>query len=86
MWVVPFGLFLVTQGRGYYLAPAYPMLLAAGSVLWEGWIASLSPGWSRAVRWGAWIAVIAVGVIMAALLLPHSATGRTHQRAMQWSP
>jgi 4-amino-4-deoxy-L-arabinose transferase-like glycosyltransferase len=33
MYVVPFLVFLVMQGRGYYLAPAYPMLVAAGSVI-----------------------------------------------------
>jgi 4-amino-4-deoxy-L-arabinose transferase-like glycosyltransferase len=70
MYVIPFGLFLVTQGRGYYLAPAYPMLLAAGSVLWEKWVASLSSGWARAVRWGTWIAVVTCGVLLGALLLP----------------
>jgi 4-amino-4-deoxy-L-arabinose transferase-like glycosyltransferase len=69
-FVVTFGLFLVTQGRGYYLAPAYPMLLAAGAVLWEGWVASLSAGWSRFVRWGTWVAVVAGGVALAALMLP----------------
>jgi 4-amino-4-deoxy-L-arabinose transferase-like glycosyltransferase len=31
MAVVPFGLFLVLQGRFYYPAPIYPMLIAAGS-------------------------------------------------------
>jgi 4-amino-4-deoxy-L-arabinose transferase-like glycosyltransferase len=33
MYVVPFIVFLIMQGRGYYLAPAYPMLVAAGSVV-----------------------------------------------------
>jgi 4-amino-4-deoxy-L-arabinose transferase-like glycosyltransferase len=32
MYVLPLGLFLVMRGRDYYLAPAYPMLYAAGSV------------------------------------------------------
>jgi 4-amino-4-deoxy-L-arabinose transferase-like glycosyltransferase len=32
MYVVPLGLFLVMRGRNYYLAPAYPMLYAAGAV------------------------------------------------------
>ncbi len=32
MYVVPLALFLVMRGRNYYLAPAYPMLYAAGSV------------------------------------------------------
>jgi hypothetical protein len=70
MWVIPFGLFLATRGRGYYLAPAYPMLLAAGAMRWERWVASLSSGWSRAARWGTWIAVIAGGVTIGAMLLP----------------
>ncbi len=33
MATVPFLLFLLAHGRGYYLAPVYPMLLAAGAVL-----------------------------------------------------
>ena len=32
MAVIPFALFALARGRGYYLAPVYPMLLAAGSV------------------------------------------------------
>ncbi|MBZ5515101.1 MAG: glycosyltransferase family 39 protein [Acidobacteriia bacterium] len=34
-FVVLFALMMAIQGKGYYLAPAYPMLLAAGGVLWE---------------------------------------------------
>ncbi len=34
-FVVTFAAFLVSQGRGYYLSPAYVMLLAAGAVWWE---------------------------------------------------
>jgi 4-amino-4-deoxy-L-arabinose transferase-like glycosyltransferase len=33
LFVAPFILFLVFQGRYYYLAPAYPMLIAAGTLL-----------------------------------------------------
>ena len=49
MFLVPFVLFLVTQGRSYYLAPAYPMLFAGGAVLIEGWLARLAgaPGAHR---------------------------------------
>ena len=35
LYVVPFVLFLVSQGRGYYLAPAYPLLFAGGAVCLE---------------------------------------------------
>jgi 4-amino-4-deoxy-L-arabinose transferase-like glycosyltransferase len=31
MYVVPLAGFLISQGRGYYLAPAYPMLIAGGA-------------------------------------------------------
>ena len=42
MYLVPLVLFVVMQGRGYYLAPAYPMLLAAGAVAWQGRTARLA--------------------------------------------
>jgi len=34
MYVVTLGIFVVAKARFYYLAPLYPTLLAAGSVLW----------------------------------------------------
>jgi hypothetical protein len=37
MYAVPLAMFLVMRGRDYYLAPAYPMLYAAGAVWVEGW-------------------------------------------------
>jgi 4-amino-4-deoxy-L-arabinose transferase-like glycosyltransferase len=42
MAAVPFGLFLVSQGRPYYPAPVYPMLIAAGSCQAERRLAALS--------------------------------------------
>jgi len=35
MYVIPFFIYLFTQGRAYYLAGAYPMLIAAGAVVWQ---------------------------------------------------
>src|SRR5437588_2360158 len=43
MYVVPLLIFVVAKGRDYYLAPAYPMLYAAGSVFMAGWLQSLLP-------------------------------------------
>ena len=40
MYLVPLVLFIATRGRFYYLAPAYPMLLAMGAVMGERWIGS----------------------------------------------
>jgi 4-amino-4-deoxy-L-arabinose transferase-like glycosyltransferase len=42
MAAVPVGLFLISQGRPYYPAPIYPMLIAAGSCQAERWLAGLS--------------------------------------------
>jgi hypothetical protein len=52
------------------MAPAYPMLLAAGAVVAERWVASLRPRWAFAMRTLTWSA-IGVGAILAvALILP----------------
>jgi 4-amino-4-deoxy-L-arabinose transferase-like glycosyltransferase len=40
MYLIPLALFLVGKGRGYYLAGAYPMLMAMGGVVGERWVGS----------------------------------------------
>jgi hypothetical protein len=40
-------LLLITDGRVYYLAPAYPMLLAGGAVAIEGWTGRRSWAWLK---------------------------------------
>jgi len=42
MYLVPLTLFFFSNGRDYYLAPAYPMLIAMGAVVAERWIGSAS--------------------------------------------
>ena len=51
-WIffVTLGLFLVAKGRGYYLAPAYPMLYAAGGVWGERWLSTLTVARAKKVR------------------------------------
>ena len=56
-----FGIILAMHGKNYYLAPAYPMLFAAGGVFWERF-----RGW----RWVP-LALIAIsGIALAPLTLP----------------
>jgi 4-amino-4-deoxy-L-arabinose transferase-like glycosyltransferase len=38
MFVITFALFLIAKARSYYLGPMYPMLIAAGCVVWENWV------------------------------------------------
>jgi Dolichyl-phosphate-mannose-protein mannosyltransferase len=70
LYLVPFVLFLMLQGRGYYLAPAYPVLFAGGAVWLEQYTTKWRPKWSR-------IAVTILGcalainiAIIAAVVLP----------------
>jgi len=66
VFVVAFLLFAVFGARSYYTAPLYPLLLAAGSVLFASWAASLRPGWSKVVYAAQWTAIVfgAIGFIL----------------------
>jgi hypothetical protein len=70
MYVIPFSLFLVTQGRSYYLAAAYPMLLAAGAVLWDRWLAGLSSWKAGALRATTAVAIAGGALLGGSLMLP----------------
>jgi hypothetical protein len=70
MYLVPLIFFLVAKGRGYYLAAAYPMLYAAGSVWGEQWLAEMRQGWRIAVRAVVWVALAVDIAIIFALTLP----------------
>ena len=70
MYVIPLLAFLVARGRDYYLAPAYPMLLAAGAVWGECWLSSLNPRSAFTVRQITWRSFAVAGLSTAALTLP----------------
>jgi hypothetical protein len=65
-FVFVLGMLLVTQGRTYYLAPAFPILFAAGAIWMEaGWVGKLA--WLKP----AYLTVLVVGgLITAPLFLP----------------
>jgi hypothetical protein len=58
------GMMMALKGKHYYVAPAYPMLFAAGGVWWE----QLSK--SRWLRVALPALIVAAGVTMAPLMLP----------------
>jgi len=59
---------MALKGKDYYLAPVYPMLYAAGGVLWERCAESRRGlGW---VRVAAPAIVVAAGLVSAPLVLP----------------
>jgi hypothetical protein len=71
--------FIVLRGKNYYLAPAYPILFAAGAIAFERIIARRGAGvrpvrsteviW-RCLKWGYVTVVVLVGALLAPLSLP----------------
>ena len=68
MAVVPFVLFLIAKGRGYYLGGAYPMLLAAGAVELGRLLETLRPSLKRFGLAAIGILFIAGSTVMFGLL------------------
>jgi hypothetical protein len=66
-YLLTFAILLLAQGRFYYLAPAYPMLLAAGAVTMEGWFERPR---RRAWGWAYTALVVVTGGIIALNTLP----------------
>jgi len=66
IYVVLLGEFIILHGKSYYLAPAYPMLFAAGGVAVERVFANR-------LRWlkpGLLVLIIAAGALLAPLVVP----------------
>ncbi len=70
MFLVTFALLLVSRGRGYYLAPAYVMLSAAGAAWWENWLSEQSLKTRPAAQAILWSLVAAGGVVGIVLMKP----------------
>lgn len=69
-YVVTLILFTVAQGREYYIAPAYPALIAGGAVAGEQWLVSLAQRRQRLVMAITWSAMALGGLVFGAMMLP----------------
>jgi len=76
MYVVPFVLLFLSQGKGYYLAAAYPMLAASGAVWWEEKLTRMAnPREARAWRRVTWSVLSIFAVLTTAMVLPVAPLG-----------
>ena len=75
MYLIPLALFYIGKGRGYYLAAAYPMLMAMGAATGERWTVSLPKLWRRIVEIAFFTGVAVVGAYVCAIIIPFASSG-----------
>ena len=73
MFLVTFALLFLARGRGYYIAPAYAVFIAAGAAWWEGWLTGRRQrirraGW--AFSWGLLTVAALLGVVLVKPIVP----------------
>jgi hypothetical protein len=83
MYLIPMALFVVGKGRGYYLAGAYPMLLAMGAAAGARWVASLSRTWRRVVEGFFFVGLAGCALYIGAVVLPLAASGPLMRFALE---
>jgi len=75
MYLIPVALFWVGKGRFYYVADAYPMLLAMGAVVGERWLSRM-PAWGRRTVEAVFFAgLFAMGAYVSAIIVPLASEG-----------
>lgn len=83
MYAVPVLVFWLSKGRFYYVAEAYPALIAMGCVAAEGWLAS-RPAWARRTVSTVYFAgVVACGAYTAAVIVPIAPSGPLRDFALK---
>jgi hypothetical protein len=83
MYLIPLALFFFAQGRGYYMAAAYPMLLAAGAAAGERWLEILPRIGHRTVEVVFFANLAICGAYVCALILPLAGSGPLKEFALQ---
>jgi hypothetical protein len=83
MYAVPMAMFFFGKGRGYYTAGLYPMLVAMGAVVSEGWLGRF-PKWGRRSMEAAYFAgVAAIGAYACAIIVPLASSGPLRNFALE---
>ncbi|HEY9133053.1 MAG TPA: glycosyltransferase family 39 protein [Dyella sp.] len=83
MYVTPLLLFMLMQGRFYYVSATYPMLLAMGSVVGERQLCRLRPAWRAVTSALMFSGVAIVGVYAALIIMPMTTSGPLRDFALK---
>jgi hypothetical protein len=75
IYLIPLSLFAIQHARGYYLAAAYPMLLAFGATAAESWLANLPTVFRRLIEVIYFTAFAVVAVYVCTVVVPLAASG-----------
>lgn len=75
MYLVPLALFFFGKGRDYYMAGAYPMLLAMGAVLGERWLHSLARSARFSIEAVYFATFAFISIYVCAVILPIASSG-----------
>jgi hypothetical protein len=75
IYIVPVAMFLAGKGRFYYMAAAYPMLLAMGAVTGERWVGRMRRPLALTVKIVFFAGVAVVGAYVCALIVPFASSG-----------
>ncbi len=85
MYLVPFVVFWIDKGRFYYVAEAYPMLIAMGAVTSERWLIRI-PAWAqRTVEVVFFAGLITCGAYFFAGWVPFATSGPLRDFALKHS-
>jgi 4-amino-4-deoxy-L-arabinose transferase-like glycosyltransferase len=74
-FVVTFVLFYFAKARFYYTAPLYPVLIAAGSVVWGNWLKAFQPSRAMLLQAVQWSGLLVGGVVFILLVVPIAPIG-----------
>jgi hypothetical protein len=83
MYLIPLALFFFAKGRDYYMAGAYPMLLAMGAAARERWVAHLPKLGRRTVNTVFFAGLAAVGAYVCAVVVPLAPSGPLRDFALK---
>jgi hypothetical protein len=83
IYLVPFAVFYFAKGRGYYVAGAYPMLMAMGAAASEGWLSSLPKLARRSIETVFFAGLVFCGAYICTVVVPLAPNGPLRDFALK---